>query len=303
MADNQDLKEEIIKERILFKDKERKNLLQKILWTKRKSTAYKDVQRKLDFFVQEEKEDSVIKPEEQVGNGLMDLSKHRKRHKKGKRCWICKSFYHKKRKCPKNKCFYCGKLGHIKADCHLRKINFIFSRLWKDMKEKDERRNKRTEEIYAKRKQKELEIKVFTKRAHELRVVLEKREKGDTPVLQWKGTTVGECTNAPYISQTIDNFQHDRFDWSKINLLVERASPYMNFTFYKGLTNWCGCGQIDMETNDFIAHLKEHHKGVVIKNSQLNRPPWLDRVKYKNDTIEELICYTEEEDLHQYLLD
>ena len=103
MADNQGLKEEIIKERILFKDKERKNLLQKILWTKRKSTAYKDVQRKLDFFVQEEKEDSAIKPEEQVGNGLMDLSKHRKRHKKGKRCWICKSFYHKKRKCPKNK--------------------------------------------------------------------------------------------------------------------------------------------------------------------------------------------------------
>ena len=32
MADNQDLKEEVIKERILFKDKERKNLLQKILW-------------------------------------------------------------------------------------------------------------------------------------------------------------------------------------------------------------------------------------------------------------------------------
>ena len=134
------------------------------------------------------------------------------------------------------------------------------------MKEKDERRNKRTKEIYAKRKQKELEI-----RAHELRVVLEKREKGDTPVLQWKGTTVCESTNAPYISQAIDNFQHDRFDWSQINLLVERASPYMNFTFYKGLTNWRGCGQIDMETNDFIAHLKEHHKGVVIKNSQLNR--------------------------------
>ncbi len=52
------------------------------------------------------------------------------------------------------------------------------------MKEKDERRNKRTEEIYAKRKQKELEIKVFTKRAHKLGVVLEKRKKGDTPVLQ-----------------------------------------------------------------------------------------------------------------------
>ena len=51
MADNQDLKEEIIKERILFKDKERKNLFEKILWTKRKSTAYKDVQRKLYFFV------------------------------------------------------------------------------------------------------------------------------------------------------------------------------------------------------------------------------------------------------------
>ena len=55
MADNQDLKEEIIKERILFKDKERKNLLQKILWTKRKSIAYKDVQRKLDFLYRKKK--------------------------------------------------------------------------------------------------------------------------------------------------------------------------------------------------------------------------------------------------------
>jgi hypothetical protein len=84
------------------REKERKNLIQKILWSNRKSISYKDVQRKLDFFVQEEKEELVIKPEGQVGNGLMNLSKHRQRHKKGKRCWICKSFYLKKRKCPKN---------------------------------------------------------------------------------------------------------------------------------------------------------------------------------------------------------
>ena len=68
------------------------------------------------------------------------------------------------------------------------------------------------------------------------------------------------------------NKQVFEFNAKNDNELVERASPYMNFTFYKGLTNWCGCGQIDMETNDFIAHLKEHHKGVVIKNSQLNQP-------------------------------
>ena len=105
MAGNQDLKEEIIKERILFKDKERKNLFQKILWTKRKSTSCKDVKRKLDFFEQEEKEESATKLEEQVRNGLMDLSKHRKRHKKGKRCWICKSFYHKKGNAQKTNAF------------------------------------------------------------------------------------------------------------------------------------------------------------------------------------------------------
>ena len=63
-------------------------------------------------------------------------------------------------------------------------------------------------------------------------------------MLQWKGTTVGECTNSPYISQAIDNFQHDRFEWNKINLLVERASPYMNFTFYKGLLIGAAVGKL-----------------------------------------------------------
>ena len=92
------------------------------------------------------------------------------------------------------------------------------------------------------------------------------------------------------------------YNWQKINLLVERAAPYKNFTIYPGLTNWCSCGEIDLFERDFIGHLKDHHHGVVLRNSQLNRPPWLDLVKYKNDLNEEIICYSEEE-LETNLLD
>ena len=101
-----------------------------------------------------------------------------------------------------------------------------------------------------------------------------------------------------------ENFSltNNKYKWQKINLLVERAAPYKNFTIYPGLTNWCSCGEIDLFERDFIGHLKDHHHGVVLRNSQLNRPPWLDLVKYKNDLIEEIICYSEEE-LETNLLD
>ena len=31
-----------------------------------------------------------------------------------------------------------------------------------------------------------------------------------------------------------------------------------------------------------------------MKNSQLNRPPWIDWVNYEDDEVMELICFTDE---------
>jgi hypothetical protein len=33
-------------------------------------------------------------------------------------------------------------------------------------------------------------------------------------MLQWKGISVGECSNSPYISLANDNFQNDRYNWN-----------------------------------------------------------------------------------------
>ena len=302
MAANDDLKElaeQIMKDKLVLRSKK----IQEFLHEKRNLTAYQNGQKKIDlYFAHEEKEEMTKKQEVPAIKGHMDLSKHRKKYKRGKRCWICKSTKHLKRKCPKNRCFFCDKYGHIKADCFYRKINFIYSKLWEDYQEREKRKRKRFMETKEKKEQKEMEIKVFQKRANELKVQMEKTEKGDVPMLKWKDLTIGEYTGSLHINEVIRKFQLNKYNWQKINLLVERAAPYKNFTIYPGLTNWCSCGEIDLFERDFIGHLKDHHHGVVLRNSQLNRPPWLDLVKYKNDLIEEIICYSEEE-LDTNLLD
>ena len=47
-------------------------------------------------------------------------------------------------------------------------------------------------ETKEKKEQKEMEIKVFKKRANELKVQLEKTEKGEVPILKWKALTMRE---------------------------------------------------------------------------------------------------------------
>ena len=55
-------------------------------------------------------------------------------------------------------------------------------------------------------------------------------------------------------------------------MLVERAAPYKVFKIYDGLSHWCPCGANDMDTRTLIGHVKDHHHGIILKNTQLNRP-------------------------------
>ena len=57
--------------------------------------------------------------EEEVGIKGLNLNQHckKKNKTKGKKCWLCKSYYHLKRQCPYIQCFYCHRWGHIKANC------------------------------------------------------------------------------------------------------------------------------------------------------------------------------------------
>ena len=83
MAANDDLKElaeQIMKDKLVLRSKK----IQEFLHEKRNLTAYQNGQKKIDlYFAHEEKEE---KQEVPVTKGHMDLSKHRKKYKRGKRC-------------------------------------------------------------------------------------------------------------------------------------------------------------------------------------------------------------------------
>ena len=96
------------------------------------------------------------------------------------------------------------------------------------------------------------------------------------------------------VGPTINKFRHNLFDLEQIQRLVEKAIPAKSLNLYKGLSNWCACGAIDLSAKDFISHCMDHHRGLAMKNSQLNRPPWIDWVNYEDDEVMELICFTDE---------
>ena len=286
-------KEDLMEEKINLRLKRRQELIRKIMIDKRIPNAHQKEQKKIhDFFSPEVKEAQLEDP---VEKGKLDLSRHRKKSKKsGKRCWMCYSPHHLKRFCPYNKCFFCGKLGHVKADCWKRKINYIYQRLWEELRLKEQRRKNKIKENKDQKKQKELEKKIFIQRSKKLNVELVKTEKGDVSKAKWNGKIIGDYLGVVPLNPIIESFRHDRYDWSLINLLVGKAIPYHEVPLYKGLTNWCGCGTIDLNSKDLICHVKEHHHGVIQKNSQLNRPPWLDLIKYLTEEIEEGFFFTEE---------
>ena len=66
-----------------------------------------------------------------------------------------------------------------------------------------------------------------------------------------------------------------------------------SLNLYKGLSNWCLCGAIDLSAKDFISHCLVHHQGIAMKNSQLNRPPWMDWVEYDDEEIMEQLCFSD----------
>ena len=92
----------------------------------------------------------------------------------------------------------------------------------------------------------------------------------------------------------MNNFPLNLFDLEQIQRLVEKATPAKSLNLYKGCSNWCACGAIDLSSREFISHCMDHHRGLAMKNCQINRPPWIDWVNYEDDEVMELICYTDE---------
>ena len=84
--------------------------------------------------------------------------------------------------------------------------------------------------------------------------------------------------------------QH-KYHWKYINVLVDHDIPLKKLKLYDGLTNWCACGIQDLGRNDFLGHVAELHHGMIKKDSQINRPFWLDWIFYQNTELEKDFCY------------
>ena len=113
--------------------------------------------------------------------------------------------------------------------------------------------------------------------------------------MQWKGKTIGEYKGPGLIRPILDKFRSNLFDLEQINRLLDKATPVKSLNLYRGLSNWCACGKIDLNSRDYIGHCMDHHRGIAMKDSQLNRPPWMDWVEYDNDEVMEQLCFTDED--------
>ena len=112
--------------------------------------------------------------------------------------------------------------------------------------------------------------------------------------MQWKGNTIGEYQGPGLIGPILEKFRRNLFDLDQINRLLEKAGPVKSLNLYRGMSNWCPCREIDMNSRDFISHCMDHHRGIAMRNSQLNRPPWIDWVEYDDDEVMEKLCFTDE---------
>ena len=177
----------------------------------------------------------------------------------------------------------------------MKMIEYIYQRVMEDCARKEMKMEQNQEKRAEKKEQKEYEQKILKLRSKELNSKLKLKEgKGEVQVLQWKGKTVGEYIGPGLIGPTLNNFRHNLFDLEQIQRLVEKATPAKSLNLYKGYSNCCACGAIDLSSREFISHCMDHHRGLAMKNCQLNRPPWVDWVNYEDDEVMELICFTDE---------
>lgn len=301
MVNFQEEEENIRNQRRETKLKYRKKAIQEYLM-KSRIHHINQVQKKIpDFFAQEEQADINLNyqheedlKEELEMKGKLNLNQHYHKHPKKdkKKCWFCKSNLHLKRTCPWIRCFYCKKYGHLKKDCFRRKVNFIFNREMERFMNREEEKKNRKKLNKQKKEQKELEKKVFELRLKDMEFKSRKTEKGDVMTMFWREKQIGDYIGPGLPSIILNKLSQHRYNWKYVNVLVEHDIPSKQLILYEGLSNWCGCGKQDLSKRDFLGHTADHHHGMIKKNSQINRPFWLDWVFYPDEDLEYEFCYT-----------
>lgn len=133
-------------------------------------------------------------------------------------------------------------------------------------------------------------MKIIDFRAKYLSSELKKTEMGDEFFTKWKQIEIGKFIGKGLPEQMIKPFQEHQFDKKLLFRLLKKDTPPSCFALYDGCSNWSFCGEIDLDRNIFIHHVKRCHKSIIPKNSQVNRP--YDMVKFASDEIEDKFCYS-----------
>ena len=292
------------KQRYEQRQSKRRELIQKIMMDKRiHRNQFTQVKierylgREEPNYIQEETSPDIMKMEgnkeviEVTGYPSLNLCSKRKKRKSNKRCWICRSNSHIKKSCPYIKCFYCSKYGHTKDKCWKKKLDYLFNRMIELFKKKEQNYSKK-EKQKQKKKQRRMELKVIENRASYLQTYLKKTEKGETYSLKWKQIDIGEYTGRGNPQPIIDKIKAHNFEQKLLYVLINKDTPLNRLTLYDGLSNWCGCGEIDQGLDVFINHVRRVHKGIIPKNSVINRPIWYDWIIFKSEEMEQLFNFT-----------
>ena len=102
---------------------------------------------------------------------------------------------------------------------------------------------------------------------------------------KWKGKIIVKYTGQGLTDPTQCDIAANKFNQGLMDRLVEQTAPYNFFTLYNG----------------FLNYIKDHHRGLVQKGSQLNKQPWLGWILFINEEVEKIFCYSDR-DLDESIL-
>ena len=103
-----------------------------------------------------------------------------------------------------------------------------------------------------------------------------------------KDIEVGEYTktDTPWQFRSFNEIQSGSTDKRFIDAEVKNTTPINKIKLIDGLSNWCIWGKTGLTKKEYIKHTKSIHEGMVLKQSVLNRSPWVDWIFLYSDEAE-----------------
>ena len=84
-----------------------------------------------------------------------------------------------------------------------------------------------------------LEINIIKKKAQYFERFLKRTERrGDVSSAKWKDIELGAYNGPKPLSSNSDKIRYGEYNLKYVNILIEKAAPYQNFTLYPGLSYW-----------------------------------------------------------------